>query len=138
MPLLGAASAVLIAGSLSIAPSAAWADTAAEVVAGTGTQGSSGDGGPAAAAALSGPAGVAAGADGTIFISDAGNHVVRAVAPNGTISTVAGNGQAGGPGAAVPPDAVAKDVALGSPNTLTVARTARSTSSTSGNAGSTR
>jgi hypothetical protein len=120
MPRLAAATAVLLAGSLSIAPGTAVADTSAQVVAGTGTPGSAGDGGPATAASLSGPAGVAAGADGTIFISDAGNHVVRAVAPDGAISTVAGNGQAGEPGAVVAPNALATDVALGSPNTLTV------------------
>jgi sugar lactone lactonase YvrE len=61
-------------------------------VAGNGTGGFSGDGGPATAAQLLSPRGVALDAGGALYIGDTGNSRVRRVAPNGTISTVAGNG----------------------------------------------
>ena len=61
------------------------------VVAGTGTQGFSGDGGPAALAQLNSPAGLAFGSDGTLYIADTGNARIRAVS-GGTISTFAGTG----------------------------------------------
>ena len=64
-----------------------------QVIAGTGTAGYSGDGGPAVRAELNRPSGLAVGADGTLYIADTGNNRVRAVLPDGTISTVAGNGQ---------------------------------------------
>lgn len=60
--------------------------------AGTGTGGFSGDGGPATQAQLNGPRGIAFGPDGSLFIADAFNYRVRRVAPDGTISTIAGNG----------------------------------------------
>jgi sugar lactone lactonase YvrE len=69
------------------------------VIAGNGTVGFSGDGGPAVDAQLSRPRGMAFAPDGTLYIADAGNGRVRAVTPDGTITTVAGDGQAaGGPG----------------------------------------
>jgi NHL repeat-containing protein len=49
-------------------------------VAGDGTAGLSGDGGPAVSAALSGPCGVAAGPAGNLVIADTGNGRVRVVA----------------------------------------------------------
>ncbi len=66
-------------------------------VAGTGQPGFSGDGGPATAATLSSPVGVAIPPDGTIVIADFGadEQRVRKVARDGTISTIAGNGQTG-------------------------------------------
>ena len=64
-------------------------------VAGTGTAGFSGDGGPATAAQLNSPQGVEATGDGTILIPDTGNHRVRVVATDGTITTLAGNGTSG-------------------------------------------
>lgn len=66
-----------------------------ETLAGTGVQDYSGDGGPAAAAALNRPAGLAIDRTGNLFIADGLNHAVRKVAPDGTIETVAGTGQAG-------------------------------------------
>jgi len=56
-------------------------------VAGTGQPADTGDGGPAVAAALTEPAGVAVGADGTLYVL-AGDRV-RAVDPAGAIRTVA-------------------------------------------------
>jgi RHS repeat-associated protein len=61
-------------------------------VAGTGTNGFSGDGGPAVQAKLYYPEDIAVGADGSLYISDTHNHRVRRVGLDGIISTVAGNG----------------------------------------------
>ena len=65
-----------------------------KVVAGTGKPGDSGDGGPATEAELDRPLGMAVAPDGTLYFADAGNSRVRAILPNGTITTIAGNGQA--------------------------------------------
>jgi sugar lactone lactonase YvrE len=63
-------------------------------VAGTGTAGFSGDGGPAAAAALRQPHSVAILPDGRLLICDVGNHRLRAVDPRtGTIATIGGTGE---------------------------------------------
>lgn len=72
-------------------------------VAGTGTPGFAGDGGPATAARLAGPT-AKLDAAGNLYIEDSGNNRVRIVLTNGTIWTVAGNGNArfagdGGPAA---------------------------------------
>jgi len=56
--------------------------------------GFSGDNGPAAAAQLSGPAGIAVDAAGNIYFADVNNQRVRKIS-KGVISTVAGNGTAG-------------------------------------------
>jgi len=79
------------------APGAARAATDDIVtVAGSGTGGYSGDGGPATAAELNGPGGVAVDAHGDLFIVDNGNDVIREVNGNtGDIATVAGNGAFG-------------------------------------------
>ncbi|WP_461075908.1 NHL domain-containing protein [Spirosoma flavus] len=62
------------------------------VLAGNGTQGFSGDGGPATAASLNLPWGVAIDRTGNLFISDQENHRIRKVDTNGIITTVAGTG----------------------------------------------
>src|SRR5580698_4438419 len=57
-----------------------------------GLEGYAGDGGPAAAALLWLPAGVAVDASGNVFIADTINNVIREIsATSGNISTVAGN-----------------------------------------------
>ena len=61
-------------------------------VAGNGTVGYSGDGGPATKAELYWPNGVAVDASGNLFIADTDNNVIREVGTNGIITTVAGNG----------------------------------------------
>ena len=63
-------------------------------VAGTGTAGFSGDGGPAARAALRQPHSVAIAPDGRLLICDVGNHRLRAVDLGaGTIQTIGGTGE---------------------------------------------
>jgi sugar lactone lactonase YvrE len=52
-----------------------------------------GDGGPAVEASLREPLGLAVGPDGSLYIADSVNHRVRKVAPDGIITTVAGNAQ---------------------------------------------
>jgi outer membrane protein assembly factor BamB/sugar lactone lactonase YvrE len=65
-------------------------------VAGNGTAGYSGDGGPATAALLNRPLGLALDSANNLFISDSKNNVVRRVDHStGYITTVAGNGTAG-------------------------------------------
>lgn len=71
-------------------------------IAGTGAAGSGGDGGQASAAQLNGPRDAAFDAAGNLYIADRVNHVVRKVAPNGIITTVAGTGVAGGGGDGLP------------------------------------
>jgi uncharacterized protein (TIGR03437 family) len=75
-------------------------DTAGTIttVAGNGTKGFSGDGGPATAAALNlfgTHAGLAVDTAGNLYIPDIANHRVRKVDTAGIITTVAGNGIAG-------------------------------------------
>ncbi len=60
--------------------------------AGTGVAGYSGDMGPATAAMLNGPQGIATDSMGNLYIADANNHAVRKVWVGGTIGTIAGNG----------------------------------------------
>ncbi len=65
-------------------------------VAGNGTYGYSGDNGPATAAELAQPVGVAVDATGDLFIAELGNNVIREVVKaTGNIITVAGNGTYG-------------------------------------------
>jgi hypothetical protein len=66
-------------------------------VAGTGVQGSTGDGGAATAAQLNYPTGLATTPDGGYLITDFFGHRVRSVSPSGVITTVAGTGTPGFP-----------------------------------------
>jgi hypothetical protein len=71
-------------------------DRAARMIGGRlGKTGSAGDGGPATAATLSCPEGVAADAAGGVLIADFAAARVRRIAPDGVISTVAGTGVEG-------------------------------------------
>lgn len=63
-------------------------------VAGINSGGFSGDGGPALAAQLDGPHGVAVAPDGSILIAERNNRRVRRVSPTGIITTIAGDGTA--------------------------------------------
>jgi uncharacterized protein (TIGR03437 family) len=62
-------------------------------VAGSGSDGFAGNGGPATSASLSLPAGMAIDSAGNLYIADAGNNRIRKVS-GGTITTFAGNGAA--------------------------------------------
>ena len=63
-------------------------DGSIRTIAGNGTSGFAGDGGPATAAAFSSGSGIAVDAGGTLYIADSGNGRIRRVTPGGTISTV--------------------------------------------------
>ena len=102
---------------------------------GTGTPGYSGDGGPALAAELKSPVGQAAppagritiDTDDRIYIADTGNHAIRRIDTDGTITTVAGIGEPGysgddGPGAAAALD-TPSDIAVARNGTLYIADT---------------
>ena len=64
-------------------------------IAGNGTCGYSGDGGPAKQASLAGPWAVAYDSKGNLYISDTSDEVVRQVSTAGIITTYAGNGTLG-------------------------------------------
>lgn len=68
---------------------------AIETVCGDGTPGYSGDGGPASAAQLDGPYGLALGPDGSLYVADTENNVIRRVDAGGVITTIVGTGAAG-------------------------------------------
>jgi sugar lactone lactonase YvrE len=84
--------------------------------AGTGAAGFSGDGGPATSARLNQPRNLAFGPDGALDIADQVNHRIRRVAPDGTITTVAGDGSTTASG----DDGLAVDAGLGLPDDVAV------------------
>jgi streptogramin lyase len=62
-------------------------------VAGSGTKGFTGDGGPAKDATFDGPKGIALGPDGDVYVMDTENHAARRIdMKTGVISTIAGMG----------------------------------------------
>jgi sugar lactone lactonase YvrE len=66
-----------------------------ETIAGVGEPGYAGDGGPAGAASVNEPKGLALDANGHLYIADSENHAVRKVDRlNGVITTIAGSGSA--------------------------------------------
>jgi len=85
------------------------------VVAGSGVQGFGGDGGPASAALLDSPQGLAVDAHNNLYIADTHNHRIREVdLSNGTITTIAGNSSSGSDGDA----GLASAATLDSPTAL--------------------
>ncbi len=66
-----------------------------QVIAGSGSCGSGGDGGAATAAQFCSPEGIGRGPDGSIYIADWANGRIRKIGPDGIINTVAGNGVTG-------------------------------------------
>ena len=93
-----------------------WPDGHISTVAGDGTDGAGGDGGPAVAAQLTHPHDAVPTPDGGFLIADEGNNRVRRVLPDGTIETVAGTGVAGFSGDGGP----ALDARLNEPKDLAV------------------
>lgn len=75
--------------------SAAAAEWTISTFAGTGIKGGGGDGGPATAAQIDNPFGVVRGPDGAIWFCEYTGQRIRRVAPDGTISTIAGTGKKG-------------------------------------------
>jgi len=69
-------------------------------IAGTGTAGFSGDGGPATSARLNYPSGILVNSQNQIFIADSFNSRVRRVGGGGNITTFCGNGSLGDGGPA--------------------------------------
>ncbi len=67
-------------------------DGTIQTIAGTGSAGFAGDGGPAVRALFHSPYGMALDADGALFIADLGNHRIRRISPDGIVTTVAGGG----------------------------------------------
>jgi uncharacterized protein (TIGR03437 family) len=70
-------------------------DGTISTIAGNGSPGFSGDGGPATAAMLNYPGGMALDAAGNLYFSDDQNFRTRLITTGGTISTIAGTGVAG-------------------------------------------
>lgn len=73
-------------------------DGRVDTIAGSGSRGYSGDGGPAVAARLNWPTALTFDPQGRLLIADAQNHVVRRVERDASIVTVAGSGAQGGDG----------------------------------------
>ncbi|WP_379213267.1 S-layer homology domain-containing protein [Paenibacillus sp. GCM10012303] len=67
-------------------------------VAGTGVAGYSGDGGPATAAAMWQPIGLTVDDNGTLYVAENSNHIVRKISSTGIITTIAGTGAFGDSG----------------------------------------
>ncbi|HTQ03504.1 MAG TPA: hypothetical protein VMI54_06590 [Polyangiaceae bacterium] len=67
-----------------------------DAFAGTGDAGYSGDGGPASEATFNGPRKLVVGPDGSLYVADTDNHVIRAIdLTSGVVRTVAGTGEQG-------------------------------------------
>lgn len=83
-----------------VTPTGVPPEDAIETVAGIGTMGDAGDGGPAVEAQLNSPIAVTVLASGEVIIVDHGNHRIRAVdADTGAMRTIAGTGATTGEGA---------------------------------------
>ncbi|MEO6323410.1 MAG: hypothetical protein ABIT01_08340 [Thermoanaerobaculia bacterium] len=82
-------------------------------IAGTGTAGFSGDGGPATEAQLNSPFGIGVDAAGSIFVADRFNQRIRRITASGVISTVVGTGTAGFSGDGGPATAAQLNLATG-------------------------
>ena len=49
--------------------------------------------GPSSLAMFNSPLGIAVAADGTTYVADSGNHVIRSISPDGTVTTLAGSAE---------------------------------------------
>jgi uncharacterized protein (TIGR03437 family) len=93
--------------------------------AGTETAGFAGDDGPAVHAQLGSPSGLAADANGNLYVADTANHKVRVIQPSGNIQTLAGSGTAAFSGDGGPAHAAALNepsgVAVGDDGSVLIA-----------------
>jgi streptogramin lyase len=71
--------------------SSAGAQPMIRTIAGTGTKGVDGDGGPALSAQLNDPGGICRGPDGSLYICDTANGRIRQLKPDGTLITLVGS-----------------------------------------------
>ncbi len=62
-------------------------------IAGTGSPGK--NNGPGAQATFNTPTGIDSDENGNIYVADSGNHMIRKIAPDGTVTTLAGSGVVG-------------------------------------------
>jgi streptogramin lyase len=92
---VASAAMICVLGLLLAFTSSAHSEPTVVTVAGTGTKGFSGDGGPASAAQLNNPYAVARGPDGALYICDVDNHRIRRITPDGKIGTYAGSATRG-------------------------------------------
>ena len=83
---------ILSAGTIANTPAA---PASIATLAGTGVSGYSGDHGAAVRAQLGNPYGIVRGPDRALYLCEVDNHVIRRIAADGTISTVAGTGKRG-------------------------------------------
>jgi uncharacterized protein (TIGR03437 family) len=108
-----------------MALSACFGQAIISTVAGNGTEGFSGDGGPAISAKLNLPTAIVMDRAGNLYIADYSNNRVRKVAPDGTIITFAGTGSTGYSGDGGPADKAKlffpTDLALDSAGNLYIA-----------------
>ena len=66
-----------------------------QTIAGTGAAANIGEDGPATRATLSSPDSLAMAADGSLYVTDTGNHMVKVIRPDGRMQRVAGVGRPG-------------------------------------------
>lgn len=109
------------AGSIKVTPFVPGTSEVA-TLAGNGTSGFGGDGGPATNTVFANPSGIAVGSDGSVYISDNNNNRIRRIGSDGIITTVAGDGQYGYSGDGILATqvrlAAPRGIALGSDGTL--------------------
>jgi hypothetical protein len=115
--------AAFIAAGLSLHAFAQAPQFTISTVAGNGTAGFSGDGGPATSAEFHGPFGVAIDGSGNLYVVDFSNERIRRISTNGTITTYAGTGVQGfngdgGPAASAELSRPSRDWVDGSGNLL--------------------
>lgn len=80
---------------LALVSSALHAEWTISTIAGTGTQGFAGDGGPAKSAQVDNPYGIVRGPDGALWFCEYTGQRIRRIAPDGTLTTIAGTGAKG-------------------------------------------